>query len=100
MGSALAGAAALFFGVYYGFTAFYIGYLAGLARLHLRGSRRDRQHPGRGAGRPGHRARSSRSGGQFIGVKWTDVIIFSILIIVLVFRPNGLLGMQTPPQQP
>jgi branched-chain amino acid transport system permease protein len=29
-------------------------------------------------------------------VKWTDVIIFSILIIVMVLRPNGLLGARTP----
>ena len=35
-------------------------------------------------------------GGQFLGVKWTDVIIFSILISVMVFRPNGLLGAHTP----
>jgi branched-chain amino acid transport system permease protein len=35
-------------------------------------------------------------GGQIIGVAWSDVIIFSILIIVMVFRPSGLLGQQTP----
>jgi branched-chain amino acid transport system permease protein len=35
-------------------------------------------------------------GGQILEVKWTDVIIFSILIIVLVFRPAGLFGTQTP----
>jgi branched-subunit amino acid ABC-type transport system permease component len=29
-------------------------------------------------------------------VRWTDVIIFSILIALLVFRPNGLFGIQTP----
>jgi len=29
-------------------------------------------------------------------VKWTDVIIFSILIIVMVFRPSGLLGVRAP----
>ena len=34
--------------------------------------------------------------GQFIGSSWSDVVIFSILILVLVFRPNGLLGMQRP----
>ena len=34
--------------------------------------------------------------GQFIGNSWSDVVIFSILIFVLVFRPNGLLGMQRP----
>ncbi len=35
-------------------------------------------------------------GGQFLAVRWTDVIIFSILILVLVFRPAGLLGLSTP----
>ena len=34
--------------------------------------------------------------GQFIGNSWSDVVIFSILILVLVFRPNGLIGMQRP----
>ena len=29
-------------------------------------------------------------------MKWTDVIIFSILIVVMVFRPNGLLGTRAP----
>jgi branched-chain amino acid transport system permease protein len=29
-------------------------------------------------------------------VKWTDVIIFSILIVVMVFRPTGLFGVLTP----
>ena len=35
-------------------------------------------------------------GGQLIAVRWTDVIIFSILILVLVFAPNGLFGRATP----
>ena len=35
-------------------------------------------------------------GGQFLAVRWTDVIIFSILILVLVFRPTGLLGRAAP----
>jgi branched-chain amino acid transport system permease protein len=35
-------------------------------------------------------------GGQFVSVRWTDVIIFSILILVLVFAPSGLLGRATP----
>ena len=28
----------------------------------------------------------------YIGDRWVDVVIFSILVIVLVFRPTGLLG--------
>jgi len=30
------------------------------------------------------------------GAQWADVVVFSILILVLVFRPTGLLGMQVP----
>jgi branched-chain amino acid transport system permease protein len=30
------------------------------------------------------------------GSDWTEVIVFSILILILVFRPAGLLGEQTP----
>ena len=33
---------------------------------------------------------------QYIGSKWTEVVIFGILITVLVFRPTGLLGMRVP----
>ena len=35
-------------------------------------------------------------GGHFLAVRWADVIIFSILILVLVFAPSGLLGRATP----
>jgi len=27
---------------------------------------------------------------------WTQVLIFAILILVLVFRPTGLMGMRVP----
>ena len=30
------------------------------------------------------------------GQQWADVVVFSILILVLVFRPTGLLGMRVP----
>ena len=35
-------------------------------------------------------------GGQFIATAWTDVIIFSILVLVLVFKPVGLFGRIAP----
>jgi branched-chain amino acid transport system permease protein len=35
-------------------------------------------------------------GGQFIATAWTDVIIFSILVLVLVFKPAGLFGRIAP----
>ena len=35
----------------------------------------------------------------FIDARWTKTVIFSILILILVFRPSGLLGEQTPEGQ-
>ena len=29
---------------------------------------------------------------QYIGTRWTAIVIFAVLILVLVFRPRGLLG--------
>ena len=34
--------------------------------------------------------------GQVVAVRCTDVIIFSLLVLVLVFRPAGLLGRMAP----
>jgi len=95
LGSALAGAGSLFFGLYYGFTGYYIGYTTGLRAFTSAVLGGIGSIPGAVLG--GVFIGLTQSlGGQFIGVKWTDVIIFSILICVLVFRPNGLLGAQTP----
>src|SRR5438132_463961 len=33
---------------------------------------------------------------QYIGFQWAEVTIFSVLILVLIFRPTGLLGQQLP----
>jgi branched-chain amino acid transport system permease protein len=33
------------------------------------------------------------------GASWTQSIVFSILILILVFRPQGLLGERTPEGQ-
>jgi len=95
LGSALAGAGSLFFGLYYGFTGYYIGYTTGLRAFTSAVLGGIGSIPGAVLG--GVFIGLTQSlGGQFIGVKWTDVIIFSILIFVMVFRPNGLLGAQTP----
>ena len=34
-------------------------------------------------------------GKAYIGAKWSEALIFGILIIILLFRPNGLLGART-----
>ena len=91
LGSALAGAAALIFGLYYNFTSFIIGYTAGLraftaAVLGGIGSVTGAMVGGVLIGL------IESLGGQFLAVRWTDVIIFSILILVLVFAPSGLFG--------
>ncbi|HEV2301206.1 MAG TPA: branched-chain amino acid ABC transporter permease [Stellaceae bacterium] len=95
LGSALAGAAALIFGLYYNFTNFLIGYKAGLraftaAVLGGIGSVTGAMLGGILIGLV------ESLGGQFIAVRWTDVIIFSILVVVLVFFPSGLMGRATP----
>src|SRR3977135_433164 len=95
LGSALAGAAALIFGLYYNYTSFIIGYSAGLraftaAVLGGIGSVSGAMIGGIIIGLIGAR------GGQVFAVRWTDVIIFSILVLVLVFAPTGLLGRAAP----
>jgi branched-chain amino acid transport system permease protein len=95
LGSALAGAAALIFGLYYNFTSFIIGYTAGLraftaAVLGGIGSVTGAMVGGILIGL------IESLGGQFLAVRWTDVIIFSILVLVLVFVPSGLFGRATP----
>jgi branched-chain amino acid transport system permease protein len=95
LGSALAGAGSLFFGLYYGFTGYYIGYTTGLRAFTSAVLGGIGSIPGAVLG--GLLIGLTQSlGGQFLGVKWTDVIIFSILIIVMVLRPSGLLGARTP----
>src|SRR5262249_19813559 len=91
LGSALAGAGSLFFGLYYGFTGYYIGYPTGLRAFTSAVLGGIGSIPGAVVG--GLFIGLTQSlGGQLLGVKWTDVIIFSILIVIMVFRPSGLLG--------
>jgi branched-chain amino acid transport system permease protein len=95
LGSALAGAGSLFFGLYYGFTGYYIGYQTGLRAFTSAVLGGIGNIPGAVVG--GLVIGLVQAlGGQLLGVKWTDVIIFSILIVVMVFRPSGLFGTQTP----
>jgi len=91
LGSALAGAAGLIFGLYYNYTSFIIGYSAGLRAFTAAVLGGIGNIPGAMLG--GILIGLIESlGGQYIAVRWTDVIIFSILVIVLVFRPTGLFG--------
>src|SRR5207302_3695337 len=94
VGSALAGAAGLIFGLYYNFTSFIIGYTAGLraftaAVLGGIGSVTGAMVGGVLIGL------IESLGGHFFQARWADVIIFSILVLVLVFAPTGLFGLAT-----
>ena len=95
LGSALAGAAGFIFGLYYNYTSFIIGYTAGLRAFTAAVLGGIGNLPGAMLG--GLLIGLIESlGGQYLQVRWTDVIIFSILVMVLVFRPTGLLGRAVP----
>ena len=95
LGSALAGAAAVIFGLYYNFTSFIIGYTAGLRAFTAAVLGGIGNVPGAMVG--GLLIGLVEAlGGQIFEVRWTDVIIFSILVLVLVFAPSGLFGRAIP----
>ncbi len=95
LGSALAGAGGLVFGLYYNFTSFLIGYTAGL-----------RAFTAAVLGGIGNVVGAMVGGlliglietfaGAYLAVAWADVIIFSILVLVLTLRPAGLFGRMAP----
>ena len=95
IGSALAGAGGLIFGLYYNFTSFIIGFTAGLRAFTAAVLGGIGNIPGAMLGGV-IIGLVEAMGGQFIATAWTDVIIFSILVLVLVFRPSGLLGQAVP----
>ncbi len=95
LGSALAGAGGMIFGLYYNFTSFIIGFTAGLRAFTAAVLGGIGNVPGAMVG--GVLIGLIESfGGQFIATSWADVIIFSILVAVLVFRPSGLFGRLAP----
>ena len=95
VGGALAGAAGLIQGMYYNIGMWWMGYQAGLraftaAVLGGIGSMGGATLGGLAIGF------LSAWSDQYISARWTNAIVFSILILVLVFRPHGLLGERTP----
>jgi branched-chain amino acid transport system permease protein len=95
IGAVLAGAGGMIFGLYYNSVRFDLGFEAGLLAFTAA------VFGGIG------NLQGAALGGLFIGLvqafsnsyfvsALTDVWIFTILILVLVFRPTGLLGMQVP----
>lgn len=95
IGSALAGVAGVVSGVYYQSTWFFNGFAAGLKAFTAAV-----------LGGIGNIA-GAMLGGFLIGIvesfstwllggQWANVVVFGILILVLVFRPHGLLGEALP----
>jgi branched-chain amino acid transport system permease protein len=91
MGAALAAVAGLIFTLYYGAVDFFIGFLAGLKAFTAAVLGGIGSLPG------------AMLGGLLIGlieafwsahfpIAYKDVAVFGILVIVLIFRPTGLLG--------
>ena len=97
LGAALAAVAGLAYGLRYTNIDFRMGFLAGLKAFtaavlggigNINGAVRRRAGAGRGRGAWPPRS----SPAQFGGSAWKDVWAFVLLILVLVFRPQGLLG--------
>ena len=95
IGGALAGAAGLIQGMYYNIGMWWMGYQAGLRAFTAAVLG--------GIGSMGGAALGglvigflSAWSDQYISARWTNAIVFSILILVLVFRPRGLMGERTP----
>jgi len=95
IGAVLAGAGGIIFGLYFNTVRFDLGFQAGLFAFTAA------VFGGIG------NIQGAALGGLVIGLvrafsdgyfqsTWTDVVIFAILIMVLVFRPSGLLGMRVP----
>ncbi len=97
IGSALAGAAGFVSGVYYGTTWFFNGFEAGLKAFTAAVLGGIGNVPG------------AMLGGFTIGLieaiatqyipqgeQWSNVVVFSVLVLVLIFRPSGLLGESLP----
>jgi len=91
VGGALAGAAGIIQGMYYNIGQWWMGYQAGL-----------RAFTAAVLGGIGSMSGAALGGlligflsawsDQYVSARWTNAIVFSILIVVLVFRPRGLMG--------
>jgi branched-chain amino acid transport system permease protein len=95
IGGALAGAAGLIQGMYYNMGQWWVGYQAGLRAFTAAVLGGIGNMPGAALGGLVIGFLSAWSD-QYISARWTNAVVFSILILVLVFRPHGLLGERTP----
>jgi branched-chain amino acid transport system permease protein len=95
LGSALAGAGGLMFGLYYNLTSYVIGFTTGLRAFTAAVLGGIGNVPGAMVG--GILIGLIEAFGSYwVSAAWADVIIFSILVLVLVFKPAGLFGRLAP----
>ena len=95
VGSALAGACGMIFGLYYNLAKVDIGFGAGLRAFTAAVLGGIGNVPGAMVGGVLIGLIEALSG-QVVGTAWTDVVIFGLLVVVLVVRPAGLLGRLAP----
>jgi branched-chain amino acid transport system permease protein len=98
LGGALAGAGGLIYALYVGITNFQLGFRLGLYAFTaaVLGGIGNLNGAVLGGLTLGLIAAYNEG---FADARWTTTIVFSILILILVFRPSGLLGEQTPEGQ-
>ena len=91
LGGILAGASGVMFGLFNGTTVFDVGFRQGLFAFTAAVLGGIGNLAGAVVGGVLIGVIGSMSD-QYVGVRWTDIVIFTVLILVLVFRPRGLLG--------
>lgn len=95
LGSALAGACGMIFGLYYNLAKVDIGFAAGLRAFTAAVLGGIGNVPGAMLGGILIGLIESASA-QTIGTAWSDVVIFGLLVVVLTIQPAGLLGRLAP----
>jgi branched-chain amino acid transport system permease protein len=95
IGALLAGAGGMIFGLYYNTLTFDLGFTAGLVAFTAAVFGGIGNIQGAALGGLIIGMIQSFSDGYF-DTAWTQVLIFAILVLILVFRPTGILGMRVP----
>jgi branched-chain amino acid transport system permease protein len=95
IGALLAGAGGVIWGLYYNTIYYQLGFRTGLIAFTAAVFGGIGNIPGAALGGLLIGLTAAYSD-NYIDAKWTEVMIFGILIGVLVFRPTGLLGMRVP----
>jgi branched-chain amino acid transport system permease protein len=95
LGSALAGAGGMIFGLYYNLAKVDMGFSAGLRAFTAAVLGGIGNVPGAMLGGVLIGLIEAASG-QIVGTAWSDVVVFGLLVLVLTLQPGGLLGRLAP----